>query len=164
MSNQFRQLVEQHLYEMPELDDLTRAAKNIRMELKQKFPRVKFSVGSRRFSMGNAIDVSWTDGPTTKQVESEVIHKYKAGSFDGRDDSYTYRSDRNPEQGSAKYIHAKRDYSEAAIQAGIDAVAKKFHLTDGVPTPQEYRVNRFSGKNDFDWQQYVREYTQETEF
>ena len=68
---------------------LIAAAKNIRIELARAFPGVKFSIKSRRFSMGDAIDVSWTDGPNSRQVD-EIIDRYSAGSFDGMQDLYTY--------------------------------------------------------------------------
>ena len=63
------------------------AAKNIHIELKAEFPGVKFSVTSKSYSMGNSINVDWTDGPTEKQVD-EIISKYQYGSFNGQDDCY----------------------------------------------------------------------------
>lgn len=65
------------------------AAKNVRIELKAAFKGVKFFVKSESFSGGNAIRVSWTDGPTDAQVE-EITNKYRAGRFDGMTDCYDY--------------------------------------------------------------------------
>lgn len=48
-------------------------AKQIRKELKEKFPFTKFSV---RCSRGSSITVSWDDFPTEKAVE-EIISKYE---------------------------------------------------------------------------------------
>lgn len=99
------------------VDSLQAAAKNIRIELARAFPGVKFSVKSRRFSMGDAIDVRWTDGPNGKQVD-EIIDRYAAGSFSGYDDLYTYsRSAWREAFGDAKYVHSARDYSDAALAA-----------------------------------------------
>ncbi len=59
------------------------AAENIRRELKRDFPGVKFSVQSDY----NSVDVRWTDGPTSEQVEA-VTRRYKAESFNGMEDIY----------------------------------------------------------------------------
>lgn len=47
-------------------------AKVVRKILKAKFPGVKFSVRSETYSMGNSVDISWTDGPTSEEVDSTV--------------------------------------------------------------------------------------------
>lgn len=106
--------------------DCAIAAKNIRIELKAAFPGVKFSVRSRSFSMGNAIDIGWTDGPVTVQVD-EIVGKYSAGSFDGMTDCYEYS--RNPwgdAFGSAKYVHTRRELSDAAIAGAIRTLRAKY--------------------------------------
>ena len=56
-------------------------AREIRKELKVKFPGVKFSVRSSKYSGGSSIDVSWTDFPTVEAVE-EVTNKYKSVRYD----------------------------------------------------------------------------------
>lgn len=108
---------------------LVTAAKNIRIELARAFPGVKFSVKSRRFSGGDAIDVRWVDGPTSKQVD-EIIGRYEAGSFDGMTDSYSYRDDRafTSAFGDAKYIHGSRDCSDAMLASVMRRIASKFGL------------------------------------
>lgn len=55
--------------------DIKEVAKEIRAILKKEFPAVKFSVKCSRFSQGSSVDTSWTDGPTTDQVD-ELIGKY----------------------------------------------------------------------------------------
>lgn len=67
--------------------DQTLAARNIRKELKKKFPGVKFSVTSESYSMGDNVNVKWQDGPTIKQVES-ITDKYSRGSFNSMEDIY----------------------------------------------------------------------------
>jgi hypothetical protein len=57
-------------------------AKLIRVQLKNKFPGVKFSVKSDQYSMGSSIRINWTDGPVTKAVE-EVVNPFCGGRFDG---------------------------------------------------------------------------------
>lgn len=120
------------------VDALQAAAKNIRIELKRAFPGVVFSVKSSRFSMGNAVDVRWTDGPIVGQVE-EIINRYSAGSFDGMTDCYNYSRDAWTDAfGSTKYVHATRDDSDAAIASAIRTVAGKYagNLADvGLPAP-----------------------------
>lgn len=102
------------------------AAKNIRAELAAAFPGVKFSVRGRTASMMDAIDVSWTDGPMTAQVD-EIIGKYAAGSFNGMDDSYNYSvSVWNDCFGDAKYVSGRRDHSAQAEASAVRRVFAKY--------------------------------------
>lgn len=57
-------------------------AKLIRVQLKAKFPGIKFSVKSSVYSGGASIDVAWTDGPTSKMVDA-VVQPFGGGGFDG---------------------------------------------------------------------------------
>lgn len=50
-------------------------AKEIRKELKKKFPATKFSVRSSSYSGGGSVDVRWTDFPTVEAVR-KVTQKY----------------------------------------------------------------------------------------
>lgn len=107
-------------------DDLTTAAKNIRAELRQAFPGVRFSVRSERFSGGDSIDVRWADGPSSNRVR-EIVDKYKQGDFDGMTDSYNYSpTNFNKQHGSAKYVQVQRDISAEMVRRCIDAVAVKY--------------------------------------
>ena len=58
------------------------AAKNIRIELKKRFPGTKFSVRSDY----NSVSVTWSDGPKPSSVQS-VTRRHKSGTFDGMTDS-----------------------------------------------------------------------------
>jgi hypothetical protein len=107
-------------------------AKNIKKELLRTFPGVKFSVRSDCFSGGNSIDVSWTDGPTEKEVE-KVIGKYQEGHFNGMEDLYEYNRDNVfPDVfGGAKYVHSQRSESKelrttAAATLGYDLDEENF--------------------------------------
>lgn len=57
-------------------------AKLIRVQLKAKFPGIKFSVKSNVYSGGASIDVGWIDGPTGKMVD-EIVKPFAGGGFDG---------------------------------------------------------------------------------
>lgn len=94
------------------------AAKNIRTELKHCFPNHKFSVTSESFSMGNAIRVSWTDGPTTNEIKN-ITEKYVYGTFDSMTDcSGRKQTFCEGFYGEAKYITQSRKISdEVRLQA-----------------------------------------------
>jgi hypothetical protein len=57
-------------------EDIKEAAKRLRQELKEKFPETKFSVRIERYSMGEAINVFWTNGTASDKVE-EILPKYE---------------------------------------------------------------------------------------
>lgn len=101
------------------------AAKLIRKELKQKFREVAFFVRSRSFAGGTSIDIEWTDGPCSKEV-NEIILKYQYGKFDASIDLYemnNYRKD-IPQ---VKYIHLKREISEIVFEQKFQDL-KKTHI------------------------------------
>ena len=85
----------------------------IRTRLKKEFPGVKFSVRSDNFSMGNSVDIEWTDGPMGEVVEA-ITSQYQYGRFDGMQDlAYNVKIDEEslgcP---GAKYVHANRRLSD----------------------------------------------------
>jgi hypothetical protein len=57
-------------------------AKLVRAALKREFPGTKFSVRSKTYSGGASIDVSYTDGPTTREVDA-VVGVFAGAGFDG---------------------------------------------------------------------------------
>lgn len=71
--------------------NITEAAKMLRAELKRRWPQVKFSVRSEKYSMGSHMNVAWIDGPTQRAVE-EVANAYSGARFDGSNDSTYYVS------------------------------------------------------------------------
>lgn len=160
--SKFRSLVEQTLFESPALDALTTATKNIRKELASKFPTTKFGVRSRRYSGGSALDIDWTDGPTTKRVD-EVVDKYQYGDFDGMDDSYNPRKNRDESLGGAKFVQTQRDYTEVSVQKAIDAVATKFKRNER-PSPQDYFTGQMPYLADFRWSEELNRELYNTEF
>lgn len=65
------------------------SAKVIREVLKKEFPNTKFRVTTGRGAGVSSVDLHWTDGPTTKQVDA-VVGRFEMGKFDGMTDSYDY--------------------------------------------------------------------------
>lgn len=78
---------------MKQLSEAAQAAKLIRKELKAAFPKTKFSVTSEYFSMGNAVNISWDNGPAKSEVH-EISDKYEYGHFDGMTDCYEFSNKR----------------------------------------------------------------------
>ena len=109
---------------MPSLTT-TAAAKAIRTELKAAFSGVKFSVRSHSCS----INVTWTNGPTQKQV-AEYTWKYTNGTFNGMVDCYEYANDGR--LGGADYVFCQRDYSEQAKASAIQTLAAYWADWDGL--------------------------------
>lgn len=95
--------------ENPTKSTAANCATAIRTELKNVFPRIKFSVTSDNFSMGNSVDIRWTDGPTSKEVK-EFTSKYQYGHFNGMEDIYENTNSRD-DIPQAKYVHENRSKS-----------------------------------------------------
>lgn len=91
------------------------AAKAIRQEVKQAFPLVAFRIKSRSFSGGSAIDVEWTNGPTSDTV-TKLVSKYQYGHFDVMTDCYDITNSRN-DIPQVKYVQIRREVSEDIKQA-----------------------------------------------
>lgn len=132
-------------------DSLNCAARNLRIELARAFHGVKFSVKTSRFSGGDDMRAEWTDGPTTEQVE-EFSAQYKAGTFDGMTDCYSYEHAAWCDAfGEAKYVFANRNYSDAAIESVLRTLRAKYttnmaHLDAVVSvTAQTYRSGALRG-------------------
>lgn len=108
--------------EHPQLETPTRergalvtAARNLRAQLRARWPGIKFSVRTSRYSGGNSIDVSWIDGPTDDQVSAIAKH-YQAGHFDGMTDCYEYHRGAWTEAfGAVRFVFTCREYSPAAL-------------------------------------------------
>lgn len=90
--------------------EVAQAAQQIKAELKANYLTVKFSVRSESFSMGNAVRISWHDGPMTKEVDA-IVGKYQYGHFDGMQDLYENTNMRS-DIPQAKYVQTSRQISE----------------------------------------------------
>lgn len=75
-------------YVSPRYLSSAETAKLVRVQLRQEFPGVKFSVRSSSYAGGASIQVGWTDGPTDGQVE-KVARIYSGADFDGMVDLKT---------------------------------------------------------------------------
>jgi hypothetical protein len=98
------------------LSDHARVAKNIRRELRDAFPGVKFSVRSDSFSGGDSVDIRWSLGPSSGAVE-KITAKYQQGSFNGMIDLYEYDDSIESRAvaevlGQVKYVSPSREIPE----------------------------------------------------
>ncbi|MDP3554840.1 LPD29 domain-containing protein [Methylocystis sp.] len=101
-------------------------AKLIRRALKEAFPEVKFSVRSHVYSGGASINVGWTDGPTTKQVE-RVAKTFEGAYFDGMTDykgGYSCAIDGEPVSFGADFVFCNRDVSADQEMKAADIFAR----------------------------------------
>ena len=106
-----------------QLSESAKASKMIKQLLKGKFPTTKFSVGSRNFAGGDAVDIGWTDGATTKAVK-KITDQFQDGHFDGMQDMYVYgKSKKHP---TAKYVQTQRDMSDKVKAKLIKKHNKKY--------------------------------------
>lgn len=141
--------------EYPELlqgnSSATHAAVNIRRALKLAFPSIKFSVKTRYASYMSAVDIRWTDGPTVAEVET-ITDRHQYEDFDGMTDCGVSRKDGKAFRevfGSARFITARREWSDAAIQFALDFVSNRF----GIPTPtvSDFQQGRLNSTTSINW-------------
>lgn len=109
------------------LSTQAQAAAAIRKELKAAFPNTKFSVTSESFSMGDAVRIDWTDGPTSAQVDA-IVRKYQYGHFDGMIDMYEY-SNRRDDIPQTKFVSTQRRFSDDAYRWAIAEVQNHYRCT-----------------------------------
>lgn len=115
---------------------VTDSAKLIRQSLKEAFPGTKFSVRSDKGgSLTSAVRVSWTDGPTYKQVDA-VINIFHSSNF-------TFDIEGNRVRFFSDIILLNREFSDEMIEAAIEATLNKWRF-EGIETPtvEDYRSGR----------------------
>jgi len=104
-------------------------AVEIRKLLKAKFPATKFSVRTSRGSMVSAVDIRWTDGPTTYAVAA-ITSCFQAGHFDGMVDGYEYdrtsflRIDGVTYRPGCRYVSTERTISARLANRCIAQIAE----------------------------------------
>lgn len=108
------------------------AAAAIKSELKAQFPNIKFSVTSDCFSMGNSVDISWTDGATEKEIK-KITSKYQYGNFNGMDDMYEITNNRT-DIPQAKYVSEHRKLSDDLINKVSEQMSKIYDFPQNSPT------------------------------
>lgn len=97
-------------------------AKLVRKSLRADFPGVKFSVRSSTYAGGASIDVGWTDGPLTADVD-RTLSLYSGATFDGMVDLKSYHdsllmTDDGPElvHFGADFVHSNRQTSPVRLK------------------------------------------------
>lgn len=110
-------------------DSLRKGSKNLKRELRDAFPKIKFSVRASSYSGGDSIDINWIDGPTSEEIE-KIANKYQHGSFNGMEDIYEYsKSNVWPDVfGGAKYVMWNRSYSNDAYLQAVAEVEKEYDI------------------------------------
>jgi hypothetical protein len=94
---------------------------NVKRELKTAFPSTSFRITSRH----GAIDIHWTDGPTTEMIK-KISDKYQRSDFNGMEDIEECRNSLFPELfGGATYVFEQRTvtkerYIETAKEYGLN--------------------------------------------
>lgn len=95
---------------------IVEAAKRLRKELHQKFPDQSFSVRIDRYSMGEAINVFWTDGVSSVKVD-EVLRQFEGVDIDQFNGEIL--------AGGNRYVHGQRRVSEEIRKNEEDLWAKR---------------------------------------
>lgn len=100
-----------------EENSFKRAVKNIRLDLKKRWPKVKFSVRTEYYG---SVSIRWTDGPTRREVD-RAVDQYQAGHFNGMEDIYEHsETPWTTVFGGAKYVSTCREYSDNLLAFGLD--------------------------------------------
>lgn len=122
---------------------LKETAKLVRKALKAQWPTVKFTVRCARYSMGQSIDVAWTDGPTSAEVDP-VLKRFNGEHFDGMTDmasSITQEYEGETVQFEADFVTGQRSISPAFLRTIAQKVAAQY----GVETPAVYDTEHDTG-------------------
>lgn len=102
-------------------------SQNLRAMLKRKFPNVRFSVRSSRFSGGDSCKVSYTNGPALAKV-SEVVDMFQTHHQDFTGDYWDYDpSAFNKEFGGFSYTHTDRHITDEMRKKVFDILRQKHH-------------------------------------
>ena len=128
-------------------------AKQVRADLALAFPGVKFSVRSE--SRGtSSVSVHWIDGPTTQRVD-DIVDRYQMGDFDGRDDSYNYRAEREIRAGveySVRWVMTTRHMSDTAATRFMALIQQYRGDIDGKP---DYEIRNLAWREFVKWDGYA---------
>jgi hypothetical protein len=115
-------------------------AKLVRAALSESFAGVKFGVRSKTYSGGASIDIKWTDGPTTAQVNA-VTSAFEGSYFDGMIDykgTLHHTIDGEPVSFGANFVFENRELSDALIARGIASVVASYGGCEPI-TVEQYR-------------------------
>jgi hypothetical protein len=119
-------------------------AQLIKKELRERYPLTEWRVKSSIFAGGDSVDVSYTDGPTSHQVQ-EMLDKYVNSTFDCMTDCSNYVE---PNYGGSgvRFASANRHYSKEAEDVARARLVKLYDLqglTDQDPIPDNWRVGGY---------------------
>jgi len=92
-----------------ELSNAAHTAQLIKIKLRSRFPGQKFSVTSETFTLGDGVRVTWTDGPTTEEIE-KCTEKYCYGFFDNAENQYKV-TNKIEGRSQVKYVTVFREMS-----------------------------------------------------
>jgi Domain of unknown function (DUF3560)/Large polyvalent protein associated domain 29 len=103
----------------------TETAKFVRIALKENFPGIKFSVKSKV----HTIYISWTDGPTARQVQA-ITNYFGGMSFDGMQDMDTYHKQTFKGEEATFYCYSPYTKRKLSMEfaAKIEAAMKRNNL------------------------------------
>lgn len=121
----------------------------LRKALRIMFPKAKFSVTMARGTAYGWLDVNWTDGPTTDEVD-QVCARFESSRFDGYDDSYHRTGN---DEYSCCGINTHRMISDEIIARGVALIQRneygeRFIDADGAhalelfPSDHDHRIVR----------------------
>jgi hypothetical protein len=103
-------------------------AKLVRADLAKAFPGIKFSVRSKSYSGGASIDIHYTDGPTSQEVD-RVAQRFSGATFDGMTD---YKGGKEHEFNGEKvhfgadFIFVRRIYSADLLRRAVAFAQAKY--------------------------------------
>lgn len=121
------------------------AAREIRKELKEAFPNIKFSVRSDNFSMGSSVDIGWENGITEKEVE-QIVNKYQYGHFDGSIDMYESSNYRN-DIPQAKFVDCARTITDDILEKAFIDGQKYFRCLKNTQSLTDNIIDQDLGYN-----------------
>jgi hypothetical protein len=105
-------------------------AKLIRAVLKESFAGVKFSVKSSSYAGGASINISYVDGPTSKQVE-DVVKVFEGSYFDGMQDykGQNYANlDGEEVKFGADFVFVRRNLSVGVLTDCAKKVCQNYNI------------------------------------
>lgn len=120
-------------------------AKEIRTLLKNTFPNTKFSVKCHHFSQGEAVAISWADGPTKNQVDT-LVNKYGDGYSRYIRTSRTHSSVSAPEPKLTEVLTETAPQSQESVPA---ATIEPEQLATPITAPEQaIKVKVFYSRDD----------------
>ena len=102
----------------------------IRSELKAKFPQTKFKVTSSNYSMGDSVNVFWTNGAPLDGVE-QLLKKYQYGKFNSMEDIYEETNARE-DIPQTKFLFCERKISDEIYLAKFEEMKERFPILKDV--------------------------------